>query len=138
MRFQNLFSADLDQLKLDWLRVSVQLPIGQRLFIFEAERGGAELINDVGDICIDDVLVEAGECRKSKKTMFQCIHLSEYYSVILYCVVRSVTASREFVSSKRTNHRDVSVALRLRAGCRLEPVRLHTARVERSAVYCDH
>ena len=54
--------ASLDLLKLDWLRESLQLEPGQRIFIFEAERGGQNTIEDVGDICIDDVLVQEGEC----------------------------------------------------------------------------
>ena len=48
-----------------WLTVSVQLVADSKLFVLEVSRGGLNNEDDKGDICIDDLSVIFGRCRKS-------------------------------------------------------------------------
>ena len=54
----------LDKYRTMWRHEYIQLPHNQRLFVFEVKRGGTENVDDLGDICVDDIKVEAEECRE--------------------------------------------------------------------------
>ena len=65
-----------------WRHEYIQLPQNQRLFVFEVKRGGTENVDDLGDICVDDIKVEAEECR-------------EFFALLQSCILR-VTITRHY------------------------------------------
>ena len=48
-----------------WQEIQVDLEANVDIFVFAATRGGSSIDDDEGDICIDDVNVQYGNCCKS-------------------------------------------------------------------------
>ena len=45
-----------------WLKAEAELPPGSTLFVFEGTRGGMTINQDEGDLAIDSIWVNAGDC----------------------------------------------------------------------------
>ena len=54
----------LDQYRTMWHHEYIQLPVMQRLIVFEVQRGGSQKEDDDGDVCLDNIKVIAEECCK--------------------------------------------------------------------------
>ena len=60
---QKYFAVLLGVNDEQWHTVSISIPSHYKRFAFEATRGGRDIMEDRGDIAIDNIMLEVGGCK---------------------------------------------------------------------------